>query len=246
MPWEQRYFKGNKKVYAEVDDAGEYVTAKGLVNTKFSSSEDAKIYTVHSSNLSTEEGPAPAGSKKKKSSGGKKKSSGGKKAASAGADIVITDPAGPKVVSDVVPAELRGLAPPADGIVEIYTDGACTGNPGPCSYGMLRREGDSYYEVSQWLGHGTNNIGELWAIKVAIEELEDRGAKVLIHTDSSYSIGVLSKGWKAKANVALITEIKSLLATCDDVTFVKVKGHSGLPLNERADRLAVEAIERDA
>ncbi len=244
MPWELRYFKGNKKVYAEVDDAGEYITAKGLVNTKFNSSEDAKVYTVHSSNLALEEGPATAGAKKKKPS--VKKSGAKKSSASAGSDIVIEEAAGPKVVSDVVPSELKTLAPPPVGIVEIYTDGACTGNPGPCSYGMLRREGDAYFEVSQWLGHGTNNIGELWAIKVAVEELEDRDAKVLIHTDSSYSIGVLSKGWKAKANVSLITEIKGLLADCSDVTFVKVKGHSGLPLNERADRLAVEAIERDA
>ena len=147
MPWEQRYFKGNKKVYAEVDDAGAYVTVKGLVNTKFSSSEDAKVYTVHSSNLSTEEGPAPAGGKKK-SSGSKKKSSGSKKTAAPGSDIVITQAAGPKLVSDVVPDELKNLAPPADGVVEIYTDGACTGNPGPCSYGMLRRDGDSYYEAT--------------------------------------------------------------------------------------------------
>jgi ribonuclease HI len=64
-----------------------------------------------------------------------------------------------------------------------------------------------------------------------------------IHTDSQYSIGVLSKGWKAKANAALIEELRDMLRERPHVRFVHVRGHSGIPLNERADRLARDAVE---
>ena len=127
--------------------------------------------------------------------------------------------------------------------IEIFIDGACTGNPGPCGLGVVVRFGRQYTEIRQYIGTGTNNIAELLAIGVALEETRDMNGAVRVHTDSTYSIGVLSKGWKAKANVELIGWIKKLLAT-RDVEFVKVKGHAGIPLNERADQLAVAAVER--
>jgi ribonuclease HI len=62
-----------------------------------------------------------------------------------------------------------------------------------------------------------------------------------VHTDSQYAIGVLQKGWKAKANQELVARVRAVLAT-RDVRLVYVPGHSGVPLNERADELARESI----
>jgi ribonuclease HI len=64
----------------------------------------------------------------------------------------------------------------------------------------------------------------------------------VIHTDSKYAIGVLSQGWKPKANQELVARIKSRLDKHEKVQFVYVPGHAGVPMNERADELAREAI----
>jgi ribonuclease HI len=63
-----------------------------------------------------------------------------------------------------------------------------------------------------------------------------------VHTDSQYAIGVLTKGWKAKANQALIAGVKVALAKRSAWRLVYVPGHAGVPLNERADELAREAV----
>lgn len=133
--------------------------------------------------------------------------------------------------------------------VHIYTDGACTGNPGPMGIGAVLLDAtraliaDGRRELSSYLGIGTNNIAELTAIKRAVE-LVPRDRQVVIYTDSGYSIGVLSLGWKAKANQGLIAEIRELLAGYSRVDFVKVAGHAGIPENERCDELARQAIVR--
>ena len=67
-----------------------------------------------------------------------------------------------------------------------------------------------------------------------------------IHTDSAYSIGVLSEGWKVKENRELVASIQALMREFSDLQFVKVRGHSGLPENERVDQLARDAITRRA
>ena len=142
-----------------------------------------------------------------------------------------------------------GAPPPTkaegDEIV-VYADGACSGNPGPAGLGvvMLQREGRR--ELSEYLGEGTNNIAELTAIQRAAEAVEDPARPVRLYTDSNYAIGVLTKGWKAKANVALVAAAKKALARLEDVSLHHVRGHAGVPLNERADALAVEAVETRA
>jgi ribonuclease HI len=65
---------------------------------------------------------------------------------------------------------------------------------------------------------------------------------VRVHTDSQYSIGVLTLGWKAKANQELVQRLRARLATLSDVRLIYVRGHAGVPLNERADALAVQAV----
>lgn len=115
--------------------------------------------------------------------------------------------------------------------------------------GVVVIAGEHRREVSEYLGHGTNNIAELTAIKVGLEEagrladLTQRQARV--YSDSSYAIGVLSKHWKAKANQALVAEIRRQLAGLPHVAFVKVAGHAGVAENERCDELARAAIERE-
>ncbi|RMH44471.1 MAG: ribonuclease HI [Deltaproteobacteria bacterium] len=132
--------------------------------------------------------------------------------------------------------------------IVVYTDGACTGNPGPAGLGVVIRDGDDRRELSEYLGDATNNIAELTAILRALETLADTAGAtdrpVHLHTDSSYSIGVLTKNWKAKANQELIARIKRVAQAFRHLQFVKVKGHAGVPDNERADELARAAIDR--
>ena len=132
--------------------------------------------------------------------------------------------------------------PIADEVIA-YCDGACSGNPGPAGIGAVMRWGEQEQELSEFIGDGTNNIAELMAIVRVLEAVSDRGRPVHIYTDSSYSIGVLTKGWKAKANKALIDDARALLREFSDVEFVHVRGHQGVELNERADALAVQAVQ---
>jgi len=125
--------------------------------------------------------------------------------------------------------------------VEIWTDGACSGNPGPMGIGVVVIDGATRREKGEYLGVGTNNIAELTAIGRGIDLAGDAGRRMRVYTDSSYAIGVLSKGWKAKANQELIAKLKRQLAPLD-VEFVKVAGHAGVPENERCDELAREAV----
>jgi ribonuclease HI len=122
-----------------------------------------------------------------------------------------------------------------------YTDGACTGNPGPAGSGtIVIAPGGKIRESYAYLGEGTNNVAELTAIMNALEATP-KDEPLVVHTDSQYAIGVLSKGWKAKANGPLIERIRKALHG-RGVRFVYVPGHAGVPLNERADELAREAI----
>jgi ribonuclease HI len=123
-----------------------------------------------------------------------------------------------------------------------YTDGACSGNPGPCGLGAVLLENGARRELSEYLGIGTNNVAELTAILRALEGVGRSAELMLVHTDSQYAIGVLTKGWKAKANQALIASIKDRMRNFPRLQLVYVKGHAGIPLNERADELARAAV----
>lgn len=125
--------------------------------------------------------------------------------------------------------------------VLVYADGACRGNPGPAGAGVVMLWDDEGKELSEYLGEGTNNIAELTAILRALESLPPGRRPVHIYTDSTYSIGMLTKGWKPRANQDLIASIRALLRKTPDVSFFYVRGHVGVPLNERADELATAA-----
>lgn len=236
MSWQRRYFKG-QKVWVQIDDDGELVVEDGRVAMRYSDDEDAKIYRASPRNISSTSADEIDGDRPAATGGGTKSPS-----------RQITRSAsngerGPLRESHTVPDELCDLIEPPPGIVEIHTDGACSGNPGPCGYGAIIREGFDYRELSQYLGLGTNNIAELTAIKEALSAVDERSTPVRLYTDSSYCIGVLTKGWKARANRELILSIRELIDAFDDLEICKVKGHAGDPLNERADDLARQALQ---
>jgi ribonuclease HI len=122
-----------------------------------------------------------------------------------------------------------------------YADGACSGNPGPAGLGVVLIDGQRRVELSEYLGEGTNNIAELTAVLRALAEIpQDRA--LMIYTDSQYTIGVVQKGWKAKANQALVAELRAALSGRPATRLAYVPGHAGVLLNERADALAREAV----
>jgi len=128
--------------------------------------------------------------------------------------------------------------------IKLYTDGACSCNPGPAGAGVLMRYKQHEKRISKFLGHATNNIAELTAIKIALESVTDLSKTLMIYTDSQYSIGVVSNPtWKPKKNKELIKEIKCLVETFKKVEFIWVKGHSGNAENNIVDELAVRAYK---
>lgn len=128
--------------------------------------------------------------------------------------------------------------------IEIWVDGACSGNPGPMGAGIIMKHNDRTKEMSIPLGEGTNNRAELLAVIKALEALKHPEiSEVKVFTDSQLVVGIFAQNWKARANMDLITQIKELISKCKAVEFHKVNGHSGVDLNEKADKLAREACK---
>ncbi len=134
-------------------------------------------------------------------------------------------------------------------MVEIFTDGACSGNPGRGGYGVILRYKQHIKEISQGYQLTTNNRMELLAVIVALEALKGEGLPVTIYSDSEYIINSVTKGWlwswekkgfKDKKNVDLWKRFIPAYRR-HQVKFVWVKGHAGHKENEACDRLAVAA-----
>ena len=138
--------------------------------------------------------------------------------------------------------------------IEISTDGACLGNPGPGGWGAILRAGQHEKEISGAEPDTTNNRMELTAAIRALEALK-QPSRVDLRTDSTYvRSGIMSwvanwqrNGWRtsAKQPVKNADLWRELVAACErhDVTWHWVKGHAGHELNERADGLANRGIE---
>jgi ribonuclease HI len=127
-----------------------------------------------------------------------------------------------------------------------YTDGACSGNPGPAGSGVVLVSPDGkMHEGLEYLGEATNNVAELTGILRAIEWSPSEVRGLVVHTDSQYAIGVLQKGWRPKANRELVAVAKEAVQE-RRARLVYVPGHQGVSLNERADELAREAIRTRA
>ena len=145
--------------------------------------------------------------------------------------------------------------PASQKIVEIFTDGACSGNPGPGGWGAILRYGDTEREMNGGEPQTTNNRMELTAAIMAIEAVK-RPCEIQLHTDSEYlrqGITTWIHSWKARnwrtadkkpvKNVDLWQRLEAAIET-HDVHWHWVKGHSGHKENDRADELARLAIRQ--
>ena len=141
--------------------------------------------------------------------------------------------------------------------VEIYTDGACSGNPGPGGWGAILIYKENRLELSGYEAHTTNNRMELMGVIVGLEALT-KPCRVEVVTDSKYVSdafnahwieGWIKKGWKRGKNedVKNVDLWKRLLKAMEphQVTYTWVKGHAGHPENERCDKLATTAADSD-
>jgi ribonuclease HI len=212
-------FKG-KLVYVETDSKGQPILEDGRARMRYSR-DGTQIYRPSPKNLTDLDEPDR--------------------------DPADGDPTGPTTPKGAVqPGLLLGDDVANEGIIA-YTDGACIGNPGPAGLGYVINFPDGLrIERGEPLGEATNNIAELTAIRRVLELVDNRATPITIFTDSEYSIGVLTRGWKVKANQELVYQIKRLLAEFGTVNLRKVKGHAGIPENEVVDSLARQAAENQA
>lgn len=139
--------------------------------------------------------------------------------------------------------------------VTIYTDGACSGNPGPGGYGVVLQSGKFEKEISGGEPSTTNNRMELMAVIVGLKALK-RPCNVTLYSDSQYVVNMVKLGWMQKwkrngwmrnksepaKNVDLLKELDELLQV-HKVEMIWVKGHADNPYNNRCDELAVNAYK---
>jgi ribonuclease HI len=134
-------------------------------------------------------------------------------------------------------------------MIEIFTDGAAQGNPGPGGYGAILRYGGHEKELSGGYHLTTNNRMELLAVIIALESIKKTGIPITVTTDSQYVVNAISKGWlwnwekknfKDKANEDLWRRYIPLHKKLNP-KLVWVRGHAGHAENERCDQLAVSA-----
>ena len=140
--------------------------------------------------------------------------------------------------------------------VTIYTDGACSGNPGAGGYGVVLMYGAAKKELSEGYEKTTNNRMELLAVIRGLEALKE-SCRVNLYSDSKYVVDAIEKGWAVKwkqnvwmrnkkeraSNVDLWEQLLVMLAK-HQVKFIWVKGHADNPWNERCDELARMAIQK--
>jgi len=223
MPW-LRHRLRDADVWAKVDANAALIKDRdGRVEIVYKPADGARVYRAGARNLTPAPGSEPM-------------------------NFEAGDPAEPRTRDERAPG--AGGAPPqaapADAI-HVWTDGACSGNPGRAGLGVvILGDGTGEREISEYLGDATNNIAELTAILRGLQAVSDRNRTVIVYSDSAYSIGLLTKAWKAKKNVELVDELRALTRTFRDLRFVKVAGHAGIALNERVDQLATGAITRRA
>lgn len=222
MPWKKYEFKG-QTVYVRVLATGKPIVHRGRVELRYKLGA-RKSYKAAPDNLAEIEGEAEIIDDAEMS--------GGTNQATMVSDALREEPSEPADAETIV----------------IYTDGACSGNPGPAGIGVVVDRPDQTIEISEFLGSGTNNIAELSAISRALETLrpEDVERRIHLYTDSGWSLGVLIGGWKAKANLDLLEKIRTEMERFPRLELLKVRGHAGNDGNEEADRLATQATRREA
>ncbi|MBX2965616.1 MAG: ribonuclease HI [Cyclobacteriaceae bacterium] len=136
-------------------------------------------------------------------------------------------------------------------MINIYTDGAAQGNPGPGGYGVVMKFNQHVKEFSEGFRLTTNNRMELLAVIVALEAIKKENIPVTVYSDSKYVVEAVEQGWiwnwekknfAKKANEDLWRRFIPLYHTYKP-KFKWIKGHAGHPENERCDALAVQAAQ---
>ncbi len=229
MPWRKMRLR-NAEVLARCNASGDLVADGGRVEVRYKPN-DGRAYFASASNLHPTGGPSTIepdsfcgpGEAVQKPSKSSKKASG------------ATSPKGPAAPE----------TPDGDELL-VYADGACSGNPGPAGVGAVALWADQKRELSEYIGEATNNIAELTGILRAAELARELGRPLRLYTDSTYSIGVLTKGWKVRANKELVAKVREALDGHPDAKLFHVRGHQGVRLNEEADGLAVRAVQNKA
>jgi len=138
-------------------------------------------------------------------------------------------------------------------MITLYTDGACSGNPGPGGFGLVLISGDHRKELSVGYRLTTNNRMELLSVIVGLESLKKEKSSVIVYSDSKYVVGAVEKKWVfswekknfgKKKNPDLWIRFLKIYRK-HTVNFIWIKGHANNKENERCDRLAVKAAEGD-
>jgi len=245
MPWLRHRLRDND-VWAKVDaNAALIKDADGRVEIVYKPADGARVYRAGARNLT----PAPDSAPLDINPGepAEQRPARASSEASPGAPATRSDGrSGSRSAASRGAASGGARAPaaaPANAI-HVWTDGACSGNPGAAGLGVVIVGDGPMREISEYLGEATNNIAELTAILRGLQAVSDKTRPVIVYSDSAYSIGLLSQNWKAKKNVELVAELRKLCRQFSDLRFVKVLAHSGIALNERVDQLAVSAISR--
>ena len=132
--------------------------------------------------------------------------------------------------------------------VEIYTDGACSNNPGVGGYGAILFYKDSNRQVhekklSKGFNMTTNNRMEILSVIEGLKALKQYDIPVEIYSDSQYVVNTVTLNWKKNANQDLWEQLHNYIGKVKDIKFIKVKGHSDNIYNNRADQLANEAMD---
>ena len=225
--WKKVQCKG-KEVWAKCNVHNQLILRKGLVEIRYSSSKNAKIYRAKIENIVDSDGDNPPEERSSGFGSAKNRTQKQQQQARAAAESVI-----------------EGL--PENSIV-CFTDGSCRGNPGLAGVGVYIQYPDgTSHKHSKFLGEATNNIAELTALSDAIDIVETQAqydtSPIVLFTDSKYAQGVLIKNWKAKANRELIQSIKTKIRARGNIKISWIAGHAGILGNEEADTLANQAID---
>jgi ribonuclease HI len=219
--WKRMRFKNNK-VWVATDESGELVNENGKHPMKYQLDQEY-IYWVRTDRIKSLD---TTGREKVRKQSKKPEKTDGKATCS-------------QETNDNKIAQIKNA-------IQMYTDGASSGNPGPAGVGVLLRYGEHEKKISRYIGEATNNIAELEAIRIGLLEINNPNLPVLVYTDSNYAFGLLTQNWKAKKNRLLVSEIRDLISKFRHLRFIKVKGHAGDEGNEIADKLATDAIKKRA
>jgi len=130
--------------------------------------------------------------------------------------------------------------------IKIYADGACRGNQfaeNIGGYGIVLQYQDQYKELKNAFRNTTNNKMEILSVIEGLKALKVYDIPIEVYSDSQYVVSTINLNWNKKANLDLWEELYTYINKFKDIRFIKVKGHSDNEFNNRADKLANEAMD---